>query len=57
MFTRRSGSRAPGTGFYAQCETWLVSSANKGNVHGVDMLAQYYYAEGRAGSPAVSTPA
>jgi TPR repeat protein len=37
----------PGTGFYAQCEKWLLSSANKGNVHGMDMLAQYYYAEGR----------
>jgi len=37
----------PGTGFYAQCEKWLLSAANKGNVHGMDMLAQYYYAEGR----------
>jgi TPR repeat protein len=37
----------PGTGYYAQCERWLLLSANKGNAHGMDMLAQYYFAEGR----------
>jgi TPR repeat protein len=51
----------PGTGFYAQCEKWLLSAANKGNAHGMDMLAQYYYAEGRniAGgiNPGVNTKA
>lgn len=51
----------PGTGFYAQCEKWLLSAANKGNAHGMDMLAQYYYNEGRniAGgiNPGVNTKA
>lgn len=37
----------PGTGFYAQCEKWLLSAAEKGNAHGMGMLGQYYYAEGR----------
>ncbi len=37
----------PGTGFYAQCEKWLLSSANQGNEHGMDMLAQYYYNDGK----------
>jgi len=37
----------PGTGYYAQCEKWLLLSANKGNAHGMDVLAQYYYNEGR----------
>jgi TPR repeat protein len=34
----------PGTGFYAQCEKWLLSSANQGNTKGMGFLAQYYYA-------------
>jgi TPR repeat protein len=33
----------PGTGFYKDCERWLLASANQGNSHGMDMLAQYYY--------------
>jgi TPR repeat protein len=37
----------PGTGFYAQCEKWLQASANQGNEHGMAMLAQYYFTEGR----------
>ena len=37
----------PGTGFYAQCEKWLLASANQGNEHGMDMLAQYYFNEGK----------
>jgi TPR repeat protein len=36
----------PGTGYYAQCETWLLASANQGNVKGMDFLGQYYYAVG-----------
>ena len=38
----------PGTGYYAQCEKWLLASANQGNVKGMDFLAQYYYATGVA---------
>ena len=38
----------PGTGFYAQCEKWLLASANQGNVRGMDFLGQYYYATGVA---------
>jgi TPR repeat protein len=41
-------SNPPGTGYYAQCEKWLLSSANQGNVKGMDLLAQYYYATGVA---------
>jgi TPR repeat protein len=37
----------PGTGFYKDCEKWLLSSAKQGNQHGMDMLAQYYFMEGR----------
>ena len=33
----------PGTGFYKDCEKWLLASAKQGNQHGMDMLAQYYY--------------
>jgi TPR repeat protein len=33
----------PGTGFYKDCEKWLLASARQGNEHGMDMLAQYYY--------------
>jgi TPR repeat protein len=36
----------PGTGFYPQCEKWLLASANQGNAKGMDYLAQYYYATG-----------
>jgi TPR repeat protein len=36
----------PGTGYYAQCEKWLLASANQGNVKGMDYLGQYYYATG-----------
>jgi TPR repeat protein len=36
----------PGTGYYAQCEKWLLSSANQGNVKGMDFLGQYYYEVG-----------
>ena len=37
----------PGTGFYKDCEKWLLASANQNNQHGMDMLAQYYYMAGR----------
>ena len=33
----------PGTGFYKDCEKWLLASAKQGNEHGMDMLAQFYY--------------
>ena len=36
----------PGTGYYAQCEKWLLASAKQGNVKGMDFLGQYYYAVG-----------
>lgn len=36
----------PGTGYYAQAEKWLLESANHGNVHGMDILAQFYYRGG-----------
>jgi TPR repeat protein len=36
-----------GTGFYAQCEKWLLASANHENVHGMYFLAQYYNETGR----------
>jgi TPR repeat protein len=36
----------PGTGYYAQCEKWLLLSANQGNTKGMSFLAQYYYASG-----------
>lgn len=38
----------PGTGFYAQCEKWLLASANQGNAKGMDYLGQYYFERGRA---------
>jgi hypothetical protein len=38
----------PGTGYYAQCEKWLTASANQGNAKGMDFLAQYYFADGKA---------
>jgi TPR repeat protein len=33
----------PGTGFYKDCEKWLLASAQQDNEHGMDMLAQFYY--------------
>jgi TPR repeat protein len=36
----------PGTGFYPQCEKWLLASANQGNAKGMDFLGQFYYASG-----------
>ena len=45
LFTRLN---PPGTGYYAQCEKWLLSSANQGNVKGMGFLGQYYYATGVA---------
>ena len=33
----------PGTGYYAQCEKWLLRSAEKGNTKGMGFLGQYYY--------------
>jgi TPR repeat protein len=36
-----------GIGFYADCEKWLVASANQNNPHGEDLLAQFYYADGK----------
>jgi TPR repeat protein len=38
----------PGTGYYAQCESWLLASANQGNAKGMDFLGQYYYESGVA---------
>jgi len=37
----------PGTGYYAQCEKWLTSSANQGNVHGMYFLAMFYNEVGK----------
>jgi TPR repeat protein len=37
----------PGTGFYAQCEKWLLSAANKGNTKGMTFLGKFYYDDGR----------
>ncbi len=36
----------PGTGYYAQCEKWLLASANQGNTKGMGFLGQYYYRSG-----------
>jgi TPR repeat protein len=36
----------PGTGYYAQCEKWLLASANQGNTKGMSFLGQYYYRSG-----------
>jgi len=38
----------PGTGYYAQCETWLIASAKQNNVKGLTFLGEYYYAVGVA---------
>ena len=38
----------PGTGIYADCEKWLVASANQGNVKGMTYLGQYHYERGVA---------
>jgi TPR repeat protein len=37
----------PGTGYWAQCEKWLLASANQGNTKGMDFLGQYYYQVGK----------
>ncbi|HLJ24720.1 MAG TPA: tetratricopeptide repeat protein [Candidatus Acidoferrales bacterium] len=37
----------PGTGFYKDCEKWLLASAKQDNAHGMDMLAQFYYNDGK----------
>ncbi|HEY2822658.1 MAG TPA: tetratricopeptide repeat protein [Candidatus Acidoferrum sp.] len=36
----------PGTGYFAQCEKWLLLSANQGNTKGMTFLAKYYYTDG-----------
>ena len=36
----------PGTGYWAQCEKWLLASANQGNVKGMTFLGKYYYTDG-----------
>jgi len=36
----------PGTGYWAQCEKWLLLSANQGNTKGMTFLAKYYYTDG-----------
>lgn len=38
----------PGTGYYAQCEKWLLASANQGNTKGMVFLAKFYYARATA---------
>lgn len=38
----------PGTGYYAQCEKWLLASANHGNIKGMEFLGRYYYEVGVA---------
>ncbi len=38
----------PGTGYYAQCEKWLLASANQGNAKGMGFLGEYYYASAAA---------
>jgi TPR repeat protein len=37
----------PGTGFFKDCEKWLLLSAKQGNKHGMDILANYYYLDAR----------
>jgi len=36
----------PGTGYWAQCEKWLLMSAKQGNTKGMTFLAKYYYTDG-----------
>jgi TPR repeat protein len=38
----------PGSGYYAQCEKWLLASANQGNTKGMVFLARFYYARATA---------
>jgi TPR repeat protein len=38
----------PGSGYYAQCEKWLLLSANHGNTKGMVFLARFYYARATA---------
>lgn len=44
----------PGTGYYAQCEEWLVASANQDNVHGMFFLAMYYNEVGKSLSAGIN---
>jgi TPR repeat protein len=37
----------PGTGYYAQCEQWLLAAAKQGNAEGMYFLGRYYYESGR----------
>jgi TPR repeat protein len=37
----------PGTGYWAQCEKWLLASANQGNTKGMNFLGQYYFESAR----------
>ena len=37
----------PGTGYYAQCEKWLLASANHGNPKGMEFLGRFYFDSGR----------
>jgi TPR repeat protein len=37
----------PGTGFWAQCEKWLLQSANQGNPKGMEFLGRFYFDNGR----------
>ena len=37
----------PGTGYWAQCEKWLLQSANHGNPKGMEFLGRFYYDNGR----------
>jgi TPR repeat protein len=36
----------PGTGYWAQCEKWLLLSAKQGNTKGMTFLAKFYYTDG-----------
>ena len=37
----------PGTGYWAQCEKWLLQSANQGNPKGMEFLGRFYFDNGR----------
>jgi len=37
----------PGTGYWAQCEKWLLQSANHGNPKGMEFLGRFYFDNGR----------
>jgi TPR repeat protein len=36
----------PGTGYWAQCEKWLLLSAKQGNTKGMTFLGKFYYTDG-----------